>query len=87
MEIETEIKTAIQDVLPDAEIVVMDPMNDGVHLEAVVISPHFEGMNRVQQHRIVMNSLKKQFQTVLHALKLQTFTPKQWSDVRHQYEA
>ncbi len=73
-----EIKQAIELALPDAEVHVLDPMNDNTHLEAVVIDPQFEGMSLVKQHQAVMKPLKGHFASVLHALKLKTFSPSEW---------
>lgn len=73
-----EIKQTILKALPDAQVIVEDPMEDGVHLEAIVISPSFEGKSLVQQHKIVMQSLSEHFQATLHALSLRTLTPEQW---------
>lgn len=67
-----EIKRTILEAIPDAEVIIEDP--DGIHLEATVISPSFKGKTLVQQHKMVMQCLKKHFQTSLHALTLCTLT-------------
>ena len=74
----TEIKNAILNVLNKAEIKIQNPMNDGLHFEAIVISPSFEGLSLVEQHQIVMGSLKGLFDSTLHALRLKTYTPEDW---------
>ena len=67
------IKKLIQKALPDAQTTVIDPMNDGQHFEAIVKSAQFEGLPLVKQHRIVMDALKKYFDSEeLHALRLKT---------------
>ena len=53
-----KIKARILDVIPDATVMVGDPRNDGVHLEAFVISESFVGLSLVRQHQTVMNALK-----------------------------
>lgn len=63
---------AIQKSIPDAEVTIRDPRNDGVHLAATVISKEFEGKSLVGQHRMVMNALKEEFKGDLHALSLTT---------------
>ena len=73
-----QIKAIIAQALPDAEIIVRDPMNDGAHFEAVVVSPSFEGLNLVKQHRLVMGALKEEFEGDVHALALKTYTPAKW---------
>lgn len=70
-----KIEQAILSALPDATVKVSDPMNDGAHLEATVVSESFVGMPLVDQHRQVMQSLKAEFAGDLHALKLKTRTP------------
>ncbi len=78
MEMMQKVQKIIQDAIHDAEVHILDPRQDGVHLEAYVISKQFEGLSLVDQHRLVMGPLKKNFQTDLHALGLKTMTPNQW---------
>lgn len=74
-ELTEQIEQIILNALPDATVTVSDPMNDGAHLEATVISESFVGLSLVEQHRKVMQSLKDKFAEELHALKLKTKTP------------
>lgn len=62
-----QIEETILLAVPDAQVMVRDPMNDGAHLEATVISESFVGMSLVKQHRLVMKSLKEAFAGDLHA--------------------
>ena len=80
-----EIKITIESAVPNATVFVKDPMNDGQHLEAVVISPAFEGMMLVNQHQMVMAALKSAFATSVHALALKTFTPTKWEQVKGDF--
>lgn len=81
-----KIQHAIQTAIPDAQVAVMDPNNDGHHFEAVVVSPAFEGMTLVRQHRLVLNALKEEFASdMVHALALKTFTPEKWEQSKHMY--
>lgn len=80
-----EIKTTIESHVPNSRAIVMDPMHDGEHLQAIVISPEFNGMMLVRQHQMVMKPLKEAFATSVHALGLKTFTPERWEDVKNQY--
>ena len=52
-----QIEEIILAVVPNAQVIVQDPMNDGAHLEAKVISESFVGMTLVDQHRQVMHAL------------------------------
>ncbi|MBI3927127.1 MAG: BolA family transcriptional regulator [Armatimonadetes bacterium] len=72
-----QIEKLIKAALPDAEVRVEDPMNDRTHFEALVISPSFQGKNRVQQHQMVYRALGGAFEGPLHALSLKTMTPEQ----------
>ena len=76
------IKSTILAALPDAEVIVEDPMNDGAHFQAVVISPSFEGMRLVNQQRAVMSALKDAFAEGVQALALKTYTPARWQQIQ-----
>ena len=80
-----EIKKIIEDNIPDAEAIVLDPMQDGEHLQAFVISSTFENMMLVKQHQMVMKPLKEAFASSVHALGLKTFTPAKWEQEKNQY--
>jgi acid stress-induced BolA-like protein IbaG/YrbA len=74
------IKSCIEEALPDTIAYITDPMNDQTHFEAIVVSKCFEGKVLVKQHQLVMNSLKKAFDSeAVHALKLKTYTPEKWA--------
>jgi acid stress-induced BolA-like protein IbaG/YrbA len=80
-----DIEKTIADAVPNATVYVLDPMNDGQHLEALVVSPAFEGMMLVKQHQMVMKPLKAAFASSVHALGLKTFTPTKWAQEKNQY--
>ena len=80
-----DITKTIEQAVPNATVHVLDPMNDGQHLQAFVISPAFEGMMLIKQHQMVMQPLTKAFATSVHALGLKTFTPAKWNEVKGQY--
>lgn len=71
-----KITQAILAEIPDAQVHILS--DDDVHFQAVVVSAQFEGLSLVKQHQLVMNSLKKHFESDLHALGLQTYTPEKW---------
>lgn len=74
------IQAIISEALPGAEVIVEDPMNDGAHLQATVISEDFIDRTRLQQQRLVMKALKDVFADSLHALALKTYTPEEWAN-------
>lgn len=71
-----EIEKLIREALPDAEVVIEDLAGDGDHYSAVVKTPAFAGLTRVQQHKMVYNALQGRMGGELHALALQTSAPK-----------
>jgi len=80
-----EIKATIENAVPDSTAYVLDPMNDGQHLQAMVVSPAFEGMMLIKQHKMVMQPLKSAFAESVHALGLKTFTPEKWEEARTEF--
>ena len=78
MPVEAEIiATLIKAALPDAEVTVEDPYNDGNHLSARVVSSAFKGLSRPAQHRLVYDAISAEIAGPLHALALTTAVPKE----------
>jgi stress-induced morphogen len=67
-----DIEKAIRVALPDAEVTITDLAGDGNHYSAAVASHAFKGKTRVQQHKMVYDSLQGRMGGELHALALQT---------------
>ena len=67
-----EIERLIKTGLPDAEVTIKDLEGDGNHYEAHVASRQFLGKTRVQQHKMVYDTLCGRMGGVLHALALKT---------------
>ena len=67
-----EIETRIKAALPDATIELVDLAGDGDHWQVTVTSGAFEGLNRVKQHKLVMNAFGTDMGTTLHALAITT---------------
>ena len=72
----SEIEKLIKESLPDAIVTIEDLRGDGDHYSCNVISKEFIGKSRVKQHQMVYDSLKGRMGNELHALALQTSTPK-----------
>ena len=72
-----DIEKLIKAGIPDAEVTIRDLAGDGDHYQATVISAAFRGKSRVQQHQLVNEALKEVMGGKLHALALQTGTPKE----------
>lgn len=71
-----DIESLIRESIPDAEVTIQDLRGDGDHYAAMVVSAAFEGMSRVKQHQMVYAALQGRMGGELHALALQTATPK-----------
>ena len=67
-----EIEKFIKEAMPDARIEIQDLAGDGNHYSATVISSQFKGKSKIQQHKMVYNSLKGKMGNELHALALKT---------------
>ena len=67
-----EIENLIKEALPDATIDIQDLAGDGNHYSATIISSQFSGKSKIEQHKIVYNSLKGKMGNELHALAIKT---------------
>jgi acid stress-induced BolA-like protein IbaG/YrbA len=67
------IENLIRQGLPDADVQVHGP--DGVHFEALVVSPAFAGKLPLARHRMVYATLGDLMGGAIHALSLRTLTP------------
>ena len=67
-----EIEKYIKEALPDASIDIQDLAGDGNHYSATVTSQSFKGKSKIDQHKMVYNSLKGKMGNELHALAIKT---------------
>ncbi len=67
-----EIENLIKEAFPGASIEIQDLAGDGNHYSATVISSQFKGKTKIQQHKMVYDSLKGKMGGELHALALKT---------------
>ena len=75
MAIEKElIEKLIKKSIPDANISIEDLRGDGDHYSAIVISSSFVGKSKIEQHKMVYDSLEGKMGNELHALMLKTKT-------------
>ena len=56
----------------------VEVIGDGQHFQAVIVSPEFEGRNRVQRHQLVYAALGERMREEIHALSMRTLTPQEW---------
>jgi stress-induced morphogen len=69
-----DLEQYIKNSIPDSIITIEDLRGDGDHYSATVISKSFEGKTKVQQHKMVYDSLEGKMGNELHALMLKTKT-------------
>ena len=68
-----EVKARIEAAIPGAQAEVQSP--DDVHFNARVVASAFEGLSRVEQHRLVYSAFDGELGGAIHALQLKTETP------------
>ena len=56
-----EVKAMIEAALPGAEVEVIDETGGGDHLRAIVRAAQFEGLSRLDQHRLVKAAVRERF--------------------------
>jgi stress-induced morphogen len=72
-----EIRRMIETALPGAAVEVVDETGGGDHLRAVVSASQFEGLSRLDQHRLVKAAVKERFDDgTIHALSVKTTLPR-----------
>ena len=79
MEQINQIEALIKEHIENAQVILEDlpgsrPGHN--HLGVCVVSDLFEGKSILDQHQMVMNALKEELKTNIHAVKIKTFTQK-----------
>jgi stress-induced morphogen len=69
------LKRRIEDALPGAQADVEDLTGGGDHFRAEVVSDRFDGLSRIQQHRLVYDVFGDEVGGAIHALSIKTSTP------------
>jgi stress-induced morphogen len=67
-----EIENYIKEALPSATVEIQDLAGDGNHYSATVMATEFSGKSKIEQHKMVYNSLKGKMGNELHALAIKT---------------
>jgi stress-induced morphogen len=71
-----EVRLLIEASLPGAEVEVLDETGSQDHLRAEVTAPQFEGLTRIEQHRLVKKAVQARFDDgSIHALSVKTSVP------------
>ena len=67
-----EIKELITSSIPDATIEIKDLAGDSNHYAAKISSKVFNGISKINQHKLVYKSLQGKMGNELHALSITT---------------
>jgi stress-induced morphogen len=70
-----ELQDRIERALPGAEVSVEDLTGGGDHFRAEVVSDRFEGLSRIQQHKLIYDVFGDEVGGPIHALSIKTSTP------------
>jgi len=71
-----EVRLLIEAALPGAQVEVVDETGTSDHLKATVTAAQFEGLSRIDQHRMVKKACQARFDDgSIHALSISTMTP------------
>jgi stress-induced morphogen len=70
-----ELKTRIEEAIPGALAQVEDLTGGGDHFRAEVVSDRFDGLSRIDQHKLVYDVFGNEVGGPIHALSLKTSTP------------
>ena len=69
-----EIQTLIENSILNAAVTIEDLRGDGDHYSATIVSKSFLGKTKIEQHKMVYDSLKGNMGNELHALMIKTKT-------------
>lgn len=70
-----ELRERIEQAIPGARVSVEDTTGGGDHFRAEVVSDRFEGLSRIQQHRLIYDVFGDEVGGPIHALSIKTRTP------------
>ena len=67
-----DLEKLIKDSIPDSIVKIEDLRGDGDHYSATIISREFQGKSKIEQHKMIYDSLKGKMGNELHALAIKT---------------
>jgi stress-induced morphogen len=70
-----ELKQRIEAALPGARVSIEDTTGGGDHFRAEIVSDLFDGLTRIQQHKLVYDVFGAEVGGPIHALSIKTSTP------------
>ena len=71
----TELKERIEAALPGSRVEVEDLTGGGDHFRAEVVSDRFDGLSRIEQHKLVYDVFGAEVGGPIHALSIKTAIP------------
>jgi len=77
-----DLRTRIEQALPGARVSVQDTTGGGDHFRAEVVSDRFDGLSRIQQHKLIYDVFGDEVGGAIHALSIKTDTPSPAGDGR-----
>ena len=81
----SQIEEKIKQKLKTVFVEVAD-LRGGDHIQAVVVSPEFEGKTLVEQHKIIYDIFSNEMKSnEIHALTLKTYSPSQWEKIKENF--
>ena len=70
-----DLKQRIEQAIPGADVQVEDLTGGGDHFRAEIVSDRFDGLSRIDQHKLVYDVFGPDIGGPIHALSLKTSTP------------
>ena len=70
-----ELRQRIEAAFPGATVSVEDTTGGGDHFRAEIVSDRFDGLTRIQQHKLVYDVFGAEIGGPIHALSIKTSTP------------
>lgn len=61
------------------------PKDSETHFKVILVTEHFQNLNRIARHRLVNQLLADEFAQGLHALSLSLYTPEEWERRGEQF--
>ena len=85
MQIQRSIETKLAENLTPEHLEVVNeshmhsvPPGSESHFKVIVVSPQFDGLNRVRRHQAVNAVLADELAGPVHALSMETYTAPEW---------
>jgi stress-induced morphogen len=70
-----DLKRRIEDAIPGSRAEVEDLTGGGDHFRAEIVSDRFDGLSRIEQHKLVYDVFGDEVGGPIHALSIKTSTP------------